>query len=116
MEYKLTIDEGFNQLIPPLSANEQKQLEENIVHDGCREPICVWNNIILDGHNRQEKLKWHTIMLLVCRNFHLRTQKIYVHVYQIILSVLSAIKPHDKLFPKSEISITYACPLHNLAQ
>lgn len=41
-------------MIPPLSPEELQQLEQNIVHDGCREPLCVWNNTILDGHNRYE--------------------------------------------------------------
>ncbi|MDD3014480.1 MAG: hypothetical protein PHC34_12320 [Candidatus Gastranaerophilales bacterium] len=52
--YNLQIDEHFKQLIPPLASNEQKQLEENIVKDGCREPLCVWGNTIIDGHNRYE--------------------------------------------------------------
>ncbi len=52
--YNLQIDEHFKQLIPPLTLNERKQLEENIVKDGCREPLCVWGNIIIDGHNRYE--------------------------------------------------------------
>lgn len=52
--YELQIDAGFKWLIPPLSAIELEQLEQNIIRDGCREPICVWNNTILDGHNRYE--------------------------------------------------------------
>lgn len=52
--YKLKIDDGFKQLSPPLTAAELKQLEQNIIRDGCREPLCVWNNTILDGHNRYE--------------------------------------------------------------
>ena len=52
--YKLKIDDGFKQLIPPLSAEELQQLEQNLIRDGCREPLCVWNNTILDGHNRYE--------------------------------------------------------------
>jgi hypothetical protein len=52
--YNLQINEYFKQLIPPLTSNEQKQLEENIAKDGCREPICVWENTIVDGHNRYE--------------------------------------------------------------
>lgn len=54
MKYVLKIDEEFKLLIPPLSSNERRQLEENIAQDGCREPLCVWNNFILDGHNRYE--------------------------------------------------------------
>lgn len=52
--YNLEIDETFKKLIPPLSSNEQKQLEENIIKDGCREPLCVWGNTLVDGHNRYE--------------------------------------------------------------
>ncbi|NLO40918.1 MAG: hypothetical protein GX115_15790 [Ruminiclostridium sp.] len=52
--YKLKINEGFKRLIPPLSSAELEQLEENLIHDGCREPLCVWNNTIIDGHNRYE--------------------------------------------------------------
>lgn len=50
--YKLKIDEGFKRLISPLSVEELQQLEQNIIRDGCREPLCVWNTTILDGHNR----------------------------------------------------------------
>ena len=52
--YTLKIDEDFKNLIPPLSPDERNQLEENLLQDGCREPLCVWNKTILDGHNRYE--------------------------------------------------------------
>lgn len=52
--YRLKIDADFKQLIPPLSEEEFQQLEQNIIRDGCREPLCVWYNTILDGHNRYE--------------------------------------------------------------
>lgn len=51
---KLNIDEVFKNLIRPLRKEEYKQLEENIVKDGCREPIIVWDGTIIDGHNRYE--------------------------------------------------------------
>ncbi len=50
--YKLNINDKFKNLIPPLSDDEYKQLEVNILKYGCREPLCVWNNTIIDGHNR----------------------------------------------------------------
>src|SRR5574344_81027 len=52
--HSLQIDESFKQLIPPLTLTERKLLEENILKDGCREPLCVWKNTIVDGHNRYE--------------------------------------------------------------
>lgn len=65
----LKINEDFKQLIPPLSSEELQQLEKNIVRDGCREPLSVWNNTILDGHNRYE----------ICTRLHIpfKIQHIY---------------------------------------
>ena len=55
----ITVDAEFAALIPPLSAEERQQLEENIVeHGGARDPLVVWASkgklTILDGHNRYE--------------------------------------------------------------
>jgi hypothetical protein len=56
---EIQIDAGFAALIPPLSAEERQQLEENIVeHGGARDPLVVWASkgtlTLLDGHNRYE--------------------------------------------------------------
>jgi site-specific DNA-cytosine methylase len=49
----LKVDPEFLNLIPPLSADERKLLEESILAEGVRESIKVWNgDIIIDGHNR----------------------------------------------------------------
>lgn len=50
--YNLKINETIKKIIPPLSSEELRILENNIIRDGCREPICVWENTIVDGHNR----------------------------------------------------------------
>ena len=49
---KIEIDREFKALIPPLSDEEFNQLEKNLQVDGCRDPLVVWNNTLLDGHNR----------------------------------------------------------------
>ncbi len=51
---EITIDPEFKALIPPLAADELRQLEQNILRDGCRDPLVVWNGILIDGHNRHE--------------------------------------------------------------
>lgn len=51
---RLKTDEEFKHLIRPLRQREYTQLEQNILSDGCRDPIVVWNDIIVDGHNRYE--------------------------------------------------------------
>jgi hypothetical protein len=40
-------------LIPALSEDEFRQLEENIPEEGVIiSPLIVWNGVIVDGHNR----------------------------------------------------------------
>lgn len=48
----LTIDSEFEQLIPPLSDDERTELRASLEHEGCRDALVVWNNTIIDGHNR----------------------------------------------------------------
>lgn len=55
----LKIDSEFKALIPPLSADEYQLLEESIVSEGCRDALVVWNDIIIDGHNRYEICQRH---------------------------------------------------------
>lgn len=50
----IILDKEFQALIPPLSAEEKAQLEENIVAEGCRDALITWQGILLDGHNRYE--------------------------------------------------------------
>jgi len=50
----IQIDKEFQALIPPLAAEEKAQLEANIVADGCRDPLVVWGDTLIDGHNRYE--------------------------------------------------------------
>ncbi len=63
--WKLKIDREFQELIRPLFKNEYLQLEENLLADGCREPISVWNDVIVDGHNRYRICTQHGIPFAV---------------------------------------------------
>ena len=49
---KIQIDYELVSLIPPLTEDEYNNLEFNILHEGCRRPIILWNNIIIDGHDQ----------------------------------------------------------------
>lgn len=59
--WTLKVDDELRELIPPLSAEERQMLEENIIANGCEMPILVWNDIIVDGHNRYEICHEHNI-------------------------------------------------------
>ncbi len=54
MKPRIIIDKEFKSLIPPLTQEEYSNLEESLLAEGCRDPIILWNDIIVDGHNRYE--------------------------------------------------------------
>lgn len=56
---QFTVNKRFRDLIPPLSNEEREQLERNILADGCRDPIVIWDGTIVDGHNRYEICQKH---------------------------------------------------------
>jgi hypothetical protein len=59
----LTILPELRSLIPPLSPEEYGQLEANILADGCRDALIVWQETqtILDGHHRLEICERHSL-------------------------------------------------------
>ena len=50
----MKIDPEFKNLIAPLRPDELEGLEKSIKKDGCRDPLCVWGDVLVDGHNRHE--------------------------------------------------------------
>lgn len=63
--WQLRIDKEFKAIIRPLFKPEYLQLEENLLADGCRDPIVAWNGVIIDGHNRYEICTRHNIPFAV---------------------------------------------------
>ena len=58
----LKIDPEFKDLIRPLRRKEYLQLEENILDEGCRDPIIIWNDYIKHRnkwiYNTGTSFKW----------------------------------------------------------
>ena len=69
----MRIEKQFEELLPPLTDEEFRQLEENILEDGIRDPLVVWktpsgNEVLVDGHNRlkiaqKHNLKYETVYM-----------------------------------------------------
>ena len=56
----LKIDPEFQNQIPPLTDDEYKQLEENILKEGkLLSPLIIWGNTLVDGYNRYAILQKH---------------------------------------------------------
>jgi N6-adenosine-specific RNA methylase IME4 len=49
----MIIDSEFKALIPPLAPEELAQLEANILADGCRDPLVVWQPFEPKGHCKE---------------------------------------------------------------
>lgn len=68
MEQKeLKIDPELRDLLPPLTDDEYKRLEKNIVENGFDKnyPIMEWHGYIVDGHNRYSVCQKHNIEYVV---------------------------------------------------
>lgn len=58
---ELRIDPDLQAFITPLSTEEYHNLEADILANGCREPLVVWNGVIVDGHHRYEICRRHDL-------------------------------------------------------
>jgi len=58
----ITINPAFKQACPKLTEQEYNDLEKLILKDGrIINPILIWNNFIVDGHNRYEIAQKHNL-------------------------------------------------------
>lgn len=57
----IKIKPEFKSLIPPLEEAEAKQLEQNLINEGCRDPLVEWQGFLVDGHNRYEICTKHNL-------------------------------------------------------
>lgn len=48
----IAIKREFQELLRSQTKEEQGELESSLLLDGCRDPIVLWGNIIVDGHHR----------------------------------------------------------------
>lgn len=63
----IEILDELRELIRPLSAEELQQLEQNILAEGCRDPLVLWHDkqgqryILVDGHHRYTICRRHRL-------------------------------------------------------
>jgi len=65
---EIIIDEEFKLLLPKLDKVTFEGLEKNILAYGVRDPLVLWNGILIDGYNRHKictthNLPFHTISM-----------------------------------------------------
>jgi len=57
----IIIDEEFKLLLPSLDKITFESLEQSLLTYGARDPLVVWNNILIDGYNRYKICTEHNI-------------------------------------------------------
>lgn len=73
----LQIVPELQELIPPLTDYEFETLRDNCLNEGIREPIIVWGDIIIDGHNRYKIAKEHNLPFkTLTKNFKSKSEVI----------------------------------------
>ena len=50
--YELKTSEALEHVMPPLQKEELELLTGSLLAEGCRDPLVVWNGVLVDGHNR----------------------------------------------------------------
>jgi hypothetical protein len=67
MPKAITILPELQSLIPRLTPEELAQLEANLVAEGCRDPLVLWQETqtLLDGHNRLDICERHALTYAV---------------------------------------------------
>ena len=48
----IIVNEELKAYIDPLTIEEYEALERSILAEGCRDALVLWNDLLVDGHNR----------------------------------------------------------------
>jgi hypothetical protein len=48
----IIVNEELKAYIDPLMADEYEALERSLLSEGCRDALVLWNDLLIDGHNR----------------------------------------------------------------
>ena len=57
----ITINQVLQSYIDPLTASEYAALERSLLAEGCRDALVLWNDVLIDGHNRYAICRQHGI-------------------------------------------------------
>lgn len=58
---QLNINKHLQEHLIQLKPEEYSQLEQNIIKHGCRDPLILWGDTLIDGHNRYSICSKHDI-------------------------------------------------------
>jgi hypothetical protein len=78
----IVVNEELKAYIDPMTADEHEALERSILAEGCRDALVLWDNILVDGHNRYGICRKHDLPFKTVQNTHFRSIE-DVHLWMI---------------------------------
>ena len=69
VEPEIIIDQEIKNRLWKLNDTEYENLKQSLINEGCRDALMLWNNILIDGHNRFE----------ICKAFDIEYKTIQKH-------------------------------------
>lgn len=70
---QIQINEMLRSYIDPLTEAEYTALERSILAEGCRDALVLWEDVLVDGHNRYAICQQHSIPFKVTQNTSFRS-------------------------------------------
>jgi transcriptional regulator with XRE-family HTH domain len=72
---QIEINDMLRSYIDPLTEAEYTALERSILAEGCRDALVLWNDVLVDGHNRYAICQQHSIPFKVTQNTSFRSME-----------------------------------------
>ncbi len=78
----ITINEELRVYIDPLTSDEYAALERSLLAEGCRDSLVLWDDLLIDGHNRYGICQKHGIAFNTVQNETFKSME-DVHLWMI---------------------------------
>lgn len=78
----IVVKEELKAYIDPLTADEHEALERSILAEGCRDALVLWNDVLVDGHNRYGICQKHGLPFQTVQNTRFQSMD-DVHLWMI---------------------------------
>ncbi|MRX10290.1 hypothetical protein GJ697_20875 [Pseudoduganella sp. FT25W] len=72
---QIKINDVLRAYIEPLTESEYQALERSILTEGCRDALVLWEDVLVDGHNRYQICQQHGIPFKVTENTSFRSME-----------------------------------------
>ena len=78
----IVVLEDLKAYIDPLTTDEYEALERSLLAEGCRDALVLWNDILVDGHNRYGICQKHGLPFETVQNTRFQSME-DVHLWMI---------------------------------